>query len=106
MVAVPGVVVTFFALWSYVTFGDIRSGWFRLGGYSLIAEQYQIDLGMVTAGESKPGTFRLRNLTGKGYRHSVYEYILNKLKRCILHHVSGLSMKEQTKGIFSHERDY
>jgi hypothetical protein len=63
-IAVPGVVVTLFALWSYVTFGDIRSGWFRLGGYSLIAEQYQIDLGTVTAGESKPGTFRLRNLTG------------------------------------------
>jgi len=65
MIAVLGVVVTLFALWSYATYGDIRSGWLRLGGYSLIVEQHQIDLGVVQAGESKSGIFRLRNLTGE-----------------------------------------
>jgi len=65
MVAMLGVVGTLFVLWSYATFGDIRSGWFRLGGYHLIAEEYQIDLGTVSSGESKPGTFRLKNLTGE-----------------------------------------
>jgi len=58
------VVATLFVVWSYTSYGDIRSGWLRLGGYQLIAEEYLLDLGTIPAGESKPGTFRLRNLTG------------------------------------------
>ena len=58
------VAATLFVIWSYVTYGDIRSGWLRLGGWQLIAEECLLDLGTVPAGESKPGTFRLRNLTG------------------------------------------
>ena len=65
MIATLGVVLTLFVLWSYTTFGDLRSGWFYLGGYHLIAEQSQIELGKVSAGESKPITFRLKNLTKK-----------------------------------------
>ena len=59
------VIVALFAIWSYVTYGDIRSGWLWFSGYKLVAEQYRIDLGEVPAGESKPITFRLRNLTGE-----------------------------------------
>jgi hypothetical protein len=58
------VVVTLFVVWSYTIYGDIRSGWLWFNGYQLIAEQYQIDLGTIPAGESKSGTFRLKNLTG------------------------------------------
>ena len=65
MIATLGVVLTLFVLWSYTTFGDIRSGWFYLGGYHLIAEQSQIELGKVSAGESKPIKFRLKNLSRK-----------------------------------------
>jgi len=64
IIAMLGIVVTLFALWSYATYGDLRSGWFRLEGYHLIAEQYLLDLGTVSAGESKSGTFRLKNFTG------------------------------------------
>lgn len=58
-------VVALFLAGSYIIYGDFRSGWFRLGGYQLIAEQYYVDLGSVSAGESKVGVFRLKNLTGK-----------------------------------------
>jgi hypothetical protein len=59
------IVVILFLVGSYTMYGDLRSGWLRLGGYGLIAEEYTLDLGTVPTGESKPGVFRLRNLTGK-----------------------------------------
>jgi len=65
VIAVLGGAVILYVLWSYATYRDIQSGWLRLSGYSLIVEQHQIDLGEVLAGESKSGTFRLRNLTGE-----------------------------------------
>lgn len=64
IVGMLAAVGTLFVIWSYATYGDIRSGWFRLGGYQLIAEEYLLDLGTIPAGESKPITFRLKNLTG------------------------------------------
>jgi hypothetical protein len=65
LLGVLAAAVTLFVVWSYATYGDIRSCWLWFNGYQLIAEQYQIDLGTIPAGESKSGTFRLRNLTGK-----------------------------------------
>ena len=65
VIAMLGVAVTLFVWWSYANFGDIRSSWFYLNGYHLIAEEYQVELGKVVAGESVPVTFRLKNLTGK-----------------------------------------
>ena len=64
MAGVLVLVVTLFIIWSDATYGDFRSGWLRLGGYQLIAEQYLLDLGTVPAGESRLGTFWLQNLTG------------------------------------------
>ena len=64
LAAMLGIFVTLFILWSYTTYGDIRSGWLRLNGYHLMVEQYLLDLGAVPAGESRSGTFRLKNLTG------------------------------------------
>jgi hypothetical protein len=65
LLGVLAAAVTLFVVWSYAIYGDIRSGWLWFNGYQLIAEQYHIDLGTIQAGESKSGTFRLRNLTGR-----------------------------------------
>ena len=65
MTGLLAVVVTLFVMWSYATYGNVRSGWLWLSGYKLVAEEYRIDLGEAPAGESKSGMFLLRNLTGK-----------------------------------------
>ena len=59
------IAVTLFALWSYTSYGNLRSGYLRLGGWQLIADEEHLDFGTVRAGESKSGVFRLKNLTGK-----------------------------------------